>query len=108
MNGFMTPGPFKSYKILASSISGPHTFDLTTLFPNNYSTLTTNNFLVTPVANISAGGPGKSYSGGDNQVHMLTVSTITDNVLSTNYYLDNYTSGSSIYHYGAYNVYYIS
>ena len=94
---------FKYYKILASSISESHTFDLTTLFPNTYSTLTTNNFVVETITT--------TYSniGNPSSAAIYITNKISNNILTTLSRLHIYqTGGGDNICNLKYNVYFIN
>ena len=110
--GYIIPGadtvvPFKYYKILASSISSLNTFNLTTLFPNTYNSLTTNNFLVVPPQTSTARYIALDQTSLANLYCNIT-NSISSNTLTTRVTVA-YNEPSGFHDYDiSYNVYYIS
>ena len=97
MNGFMAPGPFKSYKILASSISGLNTFNLITLFPNNYSKITTNDIILNPLANSSV-AYATDTNRGFQAIFNISKSISTSYILTTSMYINLYWVDERVSH----------
>ena len=88
--------PFKSYEKIASSVSGQKTFDIESLFPDNYSVFTSDSFIISAIQSIST-FQGKQTNG--NGIYVNVTKTVSNNILTTN--LRVWSSGTDtlgVYH----------